>query len=85
MAEPFAVRLKFQGNVLCCSAFRTKGENLTACKKALAVLRDSDDPEAPFRLMGGGLPSEFQLYGGMIELYRCRGDEQEDEALRWIP
>ena len=57
-------KLSYQGNVLCCSRFRTSEENFEATKRALIELLGAD----PFEDQHGQIP--FQVYNGKVEFYR---------------
>mgnify|MGYP001616553289 FL=1 len=72
LAKSYGVRVKYQGNILCCVSYRTAEENLSAIKKALCILIDMD-ADILFGVADVGGPCMFEADGGVIELYRTRG------------
>ncbi len=69
MGNEQGVRITYQGNVLNCSTYRSKFENLGACVQALCLLLDKTQEQLFLEPMYPGGKPEFQEFGGVIELF----------------
>jgi hypothetical protein len=66
------VRITYQGNVLNCSTYRSKQENMDACVQALCLLLDKTQEQIFMEPMYPDRKPEFQEFGGVIELFSSR-------------